>query len=463
MKQHVRKQVSSDKYFAEVERLIAARELQTAAQRLNAVAHAAQADPRLHILGMQLAEAAGNHKAALKSARRAVSHAPEWAPATLNLALLLARLNEFPEALAEADRAVALAPSAIAILRGAIEIAQRAGDLPRSLRWLDAALQIEPDNLDHRLRFAVMLSMSGAHAKALYVLDELVAEAASGTTARETRALARTRAGDTAGAIEDWDVLLEQSPTNPVWQYRRKVAGGNVPAAAPPELVANVFDNIADVYDMQQLRGAHYRLPKDVADRILQIHPDRKLNVLDLGCGTGLLGVMLQRIDGALVGVDASLKMIEKAAAHNVYAKFHHVNLLDALEATPESLYEIITALDVFTYIGDLSDAIPNASRVLKPGGHLFFSCELLPEDADANWTLLSSGHYAQKRSYVHKLCADAGLDPVMIQELTVRHEGGRPIRGFIVEATKPKQENVRSRKRAAKEKLQGTAGSAET
>lgn len=461
MNQHVRKQVSSEKYFAEVERLIAARELQTAAQRLNAVAHAAQADPRLHMLGMQLAEAAGNHKAALESARRAVSHAPEWAPATLNLALLLGRLNEYPEALAEADRAVALAPSAIAVLRGAIEIAQRVGDLPRSLRWLEAALQIEPDNLDHRLRFAVALSMSGAHAQALDALDKLVSEAASGTTARETRALARALAGDSTGAVEDWDFLLEQSPANPVWQYRRNVASGNVPAAAPAELVAAMFDNMADVYDMQQLRAARYRLPKDVADRIVQLHPDRKLNVLDLGCGTGLLGVMLQRIDGALVGVDASLKMMEKAAAHKVYAKFHHVNLLDALEATPESLYEVITVLDVFTYIGDLSDAIPNASRVLTPGGHLFFSCELLPEDADEDWTLLSSGHYAQKRSYVHELCVDAGLDPVIIQELTLRHEGGHLITGILVEATKPERNTARPRKSAAKDKAQGPTGTA--
>jgi predicted TPR repeat methyltransferase len=53
------------------------------------------------------------------------------------------------------------------------------------------------------------------------------------------------------------------------------------------------------VFDQHLVGGLGYRLPKLVAERILQWHADRKLNVLDLGCGTGLLGVCLGRIDGA--------------------------------------------------------------------------------------------------------------------------------------------------------------------
>jgi len=460
MKQQIRTQVPSEAYFAEIERLIAANQLQAAAHKLNAIAHAAQADPRLHMLGMRLAEAAGNPEAALQSARRAISRAPDWAPTRLNLGLLLARLNQFPEALSEADRAVALAPSAILILYGAIDIAQRAGDDMRSIIWLETALKLDPSNTDCRLRLAASLSMTASHSRALDILDKLVAETPSNSAAREMRALARANAGDVASALEDWDFLLEKSPTNSIWQYRREVASGGAPERMPPALVSELYDKIADVYDTRQLKEARYRLPMDVADRILQLRPDRKFNLLDLGCGTGLLGLMLQRVEGALVGVDLSLKMIEKAAAHTVYAKFHHVDLLEALEATPASLYEVITALDALNYIGDLQTAIINAARILVPGGHLFFSCELLAEDAAADWALLDNGHYAQKSSRIKALCTEAGLKPVVVSELTLRQDGRRAVRGFLVEACKPqrKKRAARTRTKATERKVEAAA-----
>ena len=89
--------------------------------------------------------------------------------------------------------------------------------------------------------------------------------------------------------------------------------------------------------------------------------------VLDLGCGTGLLGLMLGKIAGSMIGVDASIKMIEQAEKHGVYDRFHTVNLLDALRETDASQYHVIAALDVFIYVGDLAQAIARCLRE-RPG-----------------------------------------------------------------------------------------------
>lgn len=439
---------SSDKFFSDVEQLIALGRLAEAADKLNAIASLARTDPRLYMLGMRLAEAAGNGKAAIESARRAVACNPQWAPAVLDLALLFGRLNQFAEAVAEAERAVALAPGSLSVLNGAIDVAQRAGDMTRSAAWLEAALTLEPGNAGFRRRLAAALSATGAHERALEILDGMLESEPDDTVDREARAVARARAGDAAGAVADWDALLKQSPDNVVWQYRRAVAAGTPPAIPPLELVSTLFDGLASIYDMHMLRGLRYRLPKDVADRILELYPDRKLNVLDLGCGTGLLGLMLQRIDGALVGVDASAKMLGKAAEHGLYDKFHQVDLLTALEATPESLYQVITALDVFIYVGDLSKALPNALRILSPGGRLFFSCEMLLEDdgSSAGWALLPTGRYAHGRTHVEALCSASGFAPITIEEVTLRYEGGQPVAGLVVEAVKPDRRTQSSR-----------------
>ena len=101
---------------------------------------------------------------------------------------------------------------------------------------------------------------------------------------------------------------------------------------------------------------------------MLALRPDRRFNVLDLGCGTGLLGVYLGRLHGHLIGVDLSEKMIEQAARHGVYSRFHHVNILDALRDTPADHYEVITCLDALVYVGDLAPVIPNVLRCRRGG-----------------------------------------------------------------------------------------------
>ena len=138
-----------------------------------------------------------------------------------------------------------------------------------------------------------------------------------------------------------------------------------------------------------------------------------------------------------MIGVDASIKMIEQAEKHGVYDRFHHVNLLDALRETPDALYHVIAALDVFIYVGDLAQAVANALRILRPGGRLVFSCETAPADG-AEWVLQASGRYAHRRDHVEALCRKAGFADLQIQDIDLRLESGEPVKGFLVEAVKP-------------------------
>jgi predicted TPR repeat methyltransferase len=129
--------------------------------------------------------------------------------------------------------------------------------------------------------------------------------------------------------------------------------------------------------------------------------------------------------------------MIDQAARHNVYDRFHNVDLLDALEATPASLYDVITALDVFVYVGDLAQAIPNAFKVLKPGGQLIFSCERSADD-EADLVLRPTLRYAHKASHIEAQCRAAGFDPVAIENTNLRLENNAPVDGYLVIAQKP-------------------------
>lgn len=404
---------------------------------LNELQTRVQGDPRIFMMGMRLAEAAGQPEGAIKAARHAVKIAPDWAPAVLDLALLLARQNQFVEAANEAKRAVKLAPGDLRTLRGAIDIAHRAGYVALALEFLPHAIELAaPNNQTYKRMMALDLAALGRHGEAIHLFTELLAINNTDQEVLQWRADAALASGNRAAAVADWDALVALDPDNPIYRFNRDVALGNTPATQPDSLPRQLFDEMAATYDQHMVRGLRYQLPKKVADLILNKYPDRKLNLLDLGCGTGLLGACLGRLDGFLIGVDLSEKMLEQASRHQVYDRFHQVNVLDALRDTPAELYEVLTALDVFIYVGDLNSVIPNMHRIAKPGGYVIFSCEqALAEEAP--WVLRPTKRYAHEKQHVEQLCRAAGFSDVAIQDITLRYEGDRPVEGYWVVAQK--------------------------
>jgi predicted TPR repeat methyltransferase len=174
-----------------------------------------------------------------------------------------------------------------------------------------------------------------------------------------------------------------------------------------------------------------YRVPRRVADFIRQRSPALDVSILDLGCGTGLLGVYLGPIAGAFVGIDLSARMIERAALHRVYTELRQADVLDDLRATPAGTYDYVTANDVFIYVGDVSDVIPAAFSAIRPGGVLIFSCETARESENA-LVMRPSKRYAHMVSSIQAFCRDAGFESCAIESIELRFERGSPIPGFI-------------------------------
>lgn len=415
---------------------IAQGDLQKAALTLNKAQKRSSNDPRIFMLAGLMAEKAGNLPKAFEALRRAVAISPEWGPGLLELAMLLARQNQFEEALSTAEKVAQLEPNNLVVLAGVIDIAHRAGHLEMAVRHLRRGLALVPGDPQLRRLLARDLSSQGQHAESIEMWSGLITENAADTESLLGRVQAHISAGMPARAIADTTTLLELAPGDSVYAYYAALAHGVTPAHQPPELNRGLFDSLAEMYDQHMVRVLRYQLPKRVAQKILDRFPDKKLNVLDLGCGTGLLGVCLGRIDGFLIGVDISMKMIEQAARHNVYDRFHNVNLLDALQETPDSLYDVLTALDVFIYTGDLTETIPNALRILVPQGELIFSCELAEENGP-DMVLQLNGRYAHKRSHVEALCRTAGFETVEVEDTMLRYENHVPVQGFIVTARK--------------------------
>lgn len=419
-----------------IEQLIAAGQLAQAGQQLDDVARLAPNDPRVHLLGAHLAEWAGQVADAIYHTRRAATLSPQWAFPRVELALLLSRHQQPEAALEAAEQAVALAPQDADVLFRMAEVARQALQPRLALDWLERAATLQPDNADIRRMMARDLVQLGAHPEAMQTYDWLLSRDPGDAEARLGRLKLALELGDREFAQSEAITLNAQHPDDPVYRFWHQVAHGELPPEHPAAMTRALFDSYAPVFDQHLVQGLQYRVPERVAVLVATHHPQGGLDLLDLGCGTGLLARHLHRGSGRWVGVDLSARMLQRAATLQRYTELHQADLLAFLKNTPTQHHDVVAACDVFIYAGDLTQVVPEVARVLRPGGHFMVSCEAA-QDGEPDLLMRPSHRYAHRASHVQALCVAAGLGDVQVEDTTIRVEGGQAIAGYILMARK--------------------------
>jgi predicted TPR repeat methyltransferase len=92
-----------------------------------------------------------------------------------------------------------------------------------------------------------------------------------------------------------------------------------------------------------------------------------EMTVLDLGCGTGLGSQFYRPFAKKLIGVDVSLKMLEKAAEKKIYDRLEAFDILQDWKFPQK--FDLIYSPDIFVYFGNLDPVIRSASSYLSYGG----------------------------------------------------------------------------------------------
>jgi predicted TPR repeat methyltransferase len=232
-------------------------------------------------------------------------------------------------------------------LINAASIAHNSGAMEQALEWTRRGATGHPDDAQLRLALARTLSEFKRHAEARPHFDWLEERFPNDGHVLLGQLGCALAAGDNEAARQYADRAREILPDDQNVLYWHAVAHGRTPPTQPAAAVASLFDRLADRFDSLWAHDLQYRVPERIAQILNQLHPERRFNLLDLGCGTGFVGACLGRIDGHIVGVDLSERMIEQAHRRGVYSKFHRINMLDALTHTPADHYEVITCADV--------------------------------------------------------------------------------------------------------------------
>jgi predicted TPR repeat methyltransferase len=151
-------------------------------------------------------------------------------------------------------------------------------------------------------------------------------------------------------------------------------------------------------------------------------------SVLDLGCGTGLMGVEIKDYCSNLEGIDLSKKMLALADAKKVYDKLIHTDILDYLADT-DLCFDYFIATDVLVYVGDLTELFRLIKSRNKRKGKLVFSTE---KNVTAGFQLETSGRYSHAKSYIEGLCKKFDYSIAYYAETDLRKEKGAFLTGGL-------------------------------
>jgi predicted TPR repeat methyltransferase len=233
--------------------------------------------------------------------------------------------------------------------------------------------------------------------------------------------------GDHAEAIELYRRCLAVPETAEASRFCLAALGAEpMPEAMPGGVVAALFDQYAKVFDSALLHGLKYQGPAVIAGAVAAILGPGAcdLDVLDLGCGTGLCGAVLRPLARRLDGVDISAAMIEQAAAKRLYDGLTRDDLCAALPGR-RARYDLAVAGDVMMYLGDLAPALAAVCAALRPRGHFVFTTE---RAAAGRYELHAAARYRHADAYVAEAGAAAGFELLRREECVVRFEQGQPV-----------------------------------
>ncbi|MEQ8398368.1 sulfotransferase [Thalassobaculum sp.] len=376
----------------------------------------------------------GETAAATDALRRALSLTPNAPEAASNLGNFLAP-RDLPRAATSHRRATMMAPYDPGLyVNLGMTLMRNAGTAPGTERALHRAIALDPASQSAGLSLYHLEAVAEHPEGAVLRLDRLRCAHPTVGEVHYERGCALRDANRDNEATESLRRAIVLAPQFTAWRHVLDSLTGHASRAAPIDYVRELFDQYAERFDHHLTEGLRYRTPVALSDVVGRADPLRRRfgRVLDLGCGTGLMGAALRdrfTLDH-LTGIDVSGAMLAKLVEKGGYDATVEADIETFLER-PDSGYDLIVAADVLVYFGSLERLITGAGRALAPGGILAISVE--EGTGAAPFELKRHGRYAHRRDYIEALADACGLSMSLSETAELRDEGRQPVVGLLM------------------------------
>ncbi len=106
--------------------------------------------------------------------------------------------------------------------------------------------------------------------------------------------------------------------------------------------------------------------------------PLTHLDIIDIGCGGGLISVPICKLGANVTAIDANNHNIKASCEHakkaDLKINFINITVEEYINLYPKNLYDIVLCLEVVEHVANQQEFIQNLLKLIKPNGILILS-----------------------------------------------------------------------------------------
>lgn len=375
----------------------------------------------------------GNIDEALNAFKKTTSLNPNYADGFNNLGVMLYEAGEISKAILAYQKAISIKPKYPDALNNLGNAFFKQQNWKEAIVAFKDAIAIKPDYAEAFYNLGNTLYAQSNWASAITKYQKAIA-------IRPRYAEAFSGIGNAHKQLEEYEeakaafrIAISIRPDDEITKHMIAALEGQTNAKAPARYVEDLFDEHASNFENSLLYELDYNLPRILADILVQQSKSKTLGkVLDLGCGTGLVGNELRGACDYLEGVDLSQSMLDLALSKNVYDKLSKYEIIEYLDYKTLE-FDYFIAADVFIYFGDLSEVFEIIKSKSKRTAKLVFTTE---HSDGPDYSLQKTGRFSHSKRYIELLCNQFGWQLSHFSKLNLRKEKQNYIAGalYIVE-----------------------------
>ena len=379
----------------------------------------------------QLDEAINTYQTLLKKS-------PEHFAARFHLACLFMKQEKIDEALREFLLIETAQPYHYETQSNLATCYLKKGALNEAKKHYLKALELQPKDTQILFNLGVINMQQGNIDNAIQHYQKVVQINPDLFAAHNNLGVAFLAKHHVAFALRHFQEALRLQPNNEAINYTVTMLSQNQRLlAAPPDYVKSLFDAYADHYDQHLLSALDYQVPAYLYQAVSTVIQPKahSLDILDLGCGTGLCATPFKPFAKTFEGVDLSEKMLDVAREKNIYATLI-CHELDSFLAKQTAKYDLILAGDVLVYMGDLKAIFQHAHHALREQGLFTFNAEI---SDDTDYKMNQSGRFSHQKKYLDQLAEQNHFKVVHYQVAKTRMQNNEPVYGHLYVLLKEK------------------------
>jgi predicted TPR repeat methyltransferase len=297
--------------------------------------------------------AAGDSASAIDAYEAALRLDSKYLLARSNLADVLLETGRIHEAIDSYREVLARDPTSVDAQVGLAIAALRSGQIAVAISACEAALAVQPGHIPALHAMAIALGNAGDKTSA--IATERQALTVNPQFAKGWHALGNLldETGDVTRAAQAYERALELEPGLVEVSFDlAALSGESPPRSMPRPYVTRLFDDFAATFERRLVAELDYRVPEALrqavaaelgefgtarrpgtAPRPYPTDDEKSLDILDLGCGTGLVGKQFRDLARRMTGVDLSTAMLAAARAAGIYDELVCNDVVDYMRA----------------------------------------------------------------------------------------------------------------------------------